>query len=184
MKKKTVLILISSLLFLFVTGCGNKANKDTVATDTNASPTSTPTVTSMPTEPADIAASASKVTTAPDVSASAYKDGTYEVKTDNDSEGYYTKATVIIENGKITLADWCIYDSLRDDMPFDENYYTVFDDEIYQQQSKDDYSGSRDYTSEYIETQDLNQVDAVSGATWTNEHFKTVIKLALLEASK
>lgn len=115
-----------------------------------------------------------------------YKDGIYEVQTEPDYEKYYTKATVTIEGGKVTSVDWCIYDTNLEDKPFDEEYYHVYDDvsALYVQQAKDDWTGSRGYSDVLIECQDINEVDAVSGATWTNKKFKEIVRMALGKATE
>ncbi|MBH1941847.1 FMN-binding protein [Mobilitalea sibirica] len=115
----------------------------------------------------------------------AYKDGTYEYETVADAEGFKTKGTVTIENGKIAKVDWTIFDTYRDDRPFDETYEEVYEgNDLYMQQSRDDWNGSRGYAEKLIETQDLEEVDAVSGATWTNRKFKTVMSYILFEAKE
>lgn len=113
---------------------------------------------------------------------SEYKDGTYEAKTDIDGEGFYTEASVTVENGLIAKVDWTIYDS-GNKRPFDETYEEVYvGNDHYIQQSRDDWKGSRKYSSDLIESQDLEEVDAVSGATWTNGKFKEAVGLALEKA--
>ncbi len=113
-----------------------------------------------------------------------YKDGTYEVTTEPDMEGYYIKAKVIIEKGEITTADWTIYDSIHEDKPFDENYKEIFkDNPIYYDQAIKDWENSRGYSDELIETQDLGEVDAVSGATWACNQFKKAVTDALDQAA-
>lgn len=114
-----------------------------------------------------------------------YKDGTYKVKTGLDDEGYFTEATVTIKNDKITNVEWCIYDSNSNNSPFDENYKTKFvGNSLYTKQCEDDWNGSRNYSSELIKTQDMSKVDAVSGATWTYNKFKSVVTKALKKAKK
>lgn len=113
-----------------------------------------------------------------------YQDGSYEVTTAPDYEGYYVKATVVIEDGIITKADWTIYDSNHNDKPFDESYKSVFEgNDYYMQQCIDDWNGSRGYSEDLIETQSPDEVDAVSGATWTCSKFKEGIIAALGQAT-
>jgi major membrane immunogen (membrane-anchored lipoprotein) len=114
-----------------------------------------------------------------------YRDGTYKAQTEPDYEGYFTKAEVMVKDGKITSVDWSIYDANRNDKPFDENYEEVFaGNDYYTEQSRSDWKGSRTYGPKLIETQDPDGVDAVSGATWTNNKFKEIVKKALEEAGK
>ncbi len=114
---------------------------------------------------------------------SKYKDGTYSVETKPDHEGYFTKAEVHIEKGRITSIDWNIFDTNREDRIFDETYEEVFaGNERYKQQCRDDLKGAKTYSSKLVETQDIDAVDAVTGATWTNLKFKEAAQLALNEA--
>ncbi len=114
-----------------------------------------------------------------------YSDGTYKAQTEPDYEGYFTKAEVIVKDGKITSVDWSIYDANRNDKPFDDKYEEVFaGNDYYIEQSRSDWKGSRTYGPMLIETQDPDEVDAVSGATWTNKKFREIVKKALEEAEK
>jgi len=115
--------------------------------------------------------------------AKTYRDGTYKAQTEPDYEGYYTKAEVTVKDGKTTAVDWTIYDANRNDKPFDEKYEVVFTgNEYFTEQSRSDWKGSRTYGPKLIETQDPDEVDAVSGATWTNGKFREIVKKALEEA--
>lgn len=109
-----------------------------------------------------------------------YKDGTYNVKTNPDGEGYYCKAKVVIKNNKIASVDWHIYDS--ENRIFDEKYEKVFDNQEYKQQCRSDLKGAKTYAAALVKKQDIEKVDAVSGATWTNGLFKTVMRVALEKA--
>ncbi len=114
-----------------------------------------------------------------------YRDGKYKAQTEPDYEGYFTKAEVTVEDGKITSVDWSIFDANRNDKPFDEKYEEVFaGNDYYMEQSRSDWKGSRTYRPKLIETQDPDEVDAVSGATWTNNKFREIVKKALEEAGK
>jgi major membrane immunogen (membrane-anchored lipoprotein) len=113
------------------------------------------------------------------------KDGIYTVETNPDSEGFFEKATVKINGGKITAVDWGIFDSARSNKPFDDKYEEVYaGNAAYIQQSRNDWKGSRGYGPKLIETQDINKVDIVSGATWTHKKFERVVKMALNDAKK
>ena len=110
-----------------------------------------------------------------------YKDGDYKIKTDADTEGFYCKAKVTIKNNKITNVEWNIYDS--NDRVFDEKYEEVYvGNAYYQQQCRDDLKGAKTYGPKLVEVQNVQNVDAVSGATWTNRIFKSAINSALEKA--
>lgn len=165
MKRNLILIAVLMLTAFLIAGCSKTDKGDTASTagDVTTAPTAAPTVTPE---------------------AVSYKDGVYEVKTEPDYEKYYTEATLTVESGKITAFEWTIYDAGRDNIPFDSEYYKVLAEfgDLYEQQGKDDWAGSRGYSDVLIETQDINQVDAVSGATWTNRKFKEILRLALEQA--
>lgn len=208
MKKILTLFILCCVALLMFAGCKKKENTETMnnvtpAVTATSAPMSTPTSvpTAMPTVTPTVAPTAVPTaaptavptaaptvapTSAPTMAAQLYKDGVYEVQTPVDGEKYYVKATVTIKGGKITTADWTIYDAGNGDVPFDGDYYKVFEklnaDAVYVQQAKDDWAGSRGYADDLIKTQDLTKVDAVSGATWANREFKMVIKLALDKA--
>ena len=111
-----------------------------------------------------------------------YKDGDYEVQTEKDHEGYYCIATVSIKDNKITNVEWNIYDSVNG-IIFDEKYEKIYvGNPTYIQQCRDDLKGAETYGPKLIEVQDIEKVDAISKATWTNIHFKNAVKLALEKA--
>lgn len=167
MKKKFLLLLSCLLLLLFISGCIKQTTDDSDSQTEGEASTKMVDANVTPAEEA----------------ATTYKDGTYEVETKPDVELYVTKATVKIEDGKITAVDWTIYDSQK--RPFDETYEKVFaGNSTYMQQSRDDWNGSRDYEEVLIDTQDVDKVDAVSGATWTNKKFKDIVKMALEQAKE
>jgi major membrane immunogen (membrane-anchored lipoprotein) len=124
-----------------------------------------------------------KVTLSTVKETSIYNNGVYNVQSEKDVEGYYCKATVTIKDDKIQEIDWQILD--ENNRVFDETYEEVFEgNEYYQEQCRNDLKGAKTYGPELIEVQDLEKVDAISGATWANQKFKEIIKLALAEAKK
>ncbi|HWT73584.1 MAG TPA: FMN-binding protein [Mobilitalea sp.] len=166
MKKQMVAFVVSSLIASSLAGCEAKTDKDSISTENVITPAATVT----PAAKEDVAA--------------IYKDGTYTTQTDPDYEGFYEKATIEVDNGLITSVDWGIYDSTRNDKPFDENYEEVYTgQDEYVEQCRSDWKGSRSYAADLIATQDVTKVDAVSGATWTNKLFKGVVNKALEDAA-
>ena len=113
----------------------------------------------------------------------AYRDGTYEAQDQPDMEGYYAKAKVIVTDGKIANVEWNIFDKYRNDRMFDETYEEVFaGNALYQEQCRKDLAGAKIYGSKLIETQNLDDVDAISGATWAHKKFVNIMKPALEQA--
>ncbi|MCX7747572.1 MAG: FMN-binding protein [Clostridia bacterium] len=113
-----------------------------------------------------------------------YKDGVYEVQSQPDYEGYYSTAKVTIKDNKIDSVDWKIIDSERK-RDFDEKYEEVFaGNKEYQEQCRNDLKGAKTYSPKLVETQEISEVDAISGATWSNKKFKEVVRIALEKAKK
>jgi len=113
----------------------------------------------------------------------AYRDGTYEAQDKPDVEGYYAKAKIVVADGKITTVEWNIFDKYRNDRIFDETYEEVFaGNTLYQEQCRKDLAGAKIYGSKLVETQNLDNVDAISGATWAHKKFVNIMKPALEQA--
>ena len=56
--------------------------------------------------------------------------------------------------------------------------------ELYIQQCRNDWNGVKTYPPKMIETQDVNKIDAISGATWSYNIFKESVKEALKRTKK
>lgn len=112
-----------------------------------------------------------------------YKDGVYDAQTEPDAEGFLSKAKVSIEDGKISEIEWNIVG--MNNRVFDETYEEVFaGNELYQEQCRNDLKGAKTYGPKLIEVQNLDEVDAMTGATWANKKFKEVMQLVLADATK
>lgn len=112
-----------------------------------------------------------------------YKNGTYEAKTDAGTEGFHSEATLKISNNKISDVQWKIVD--QNGRVFDKTYEEVYPNSaLYQQQCRSDYKGAITYSPKLIQTQDIDKVDAVSGATWSYNKFVEVVSKALDKAEK
>lgn len=158
--RKKVKMLVNLLLIglTFTTGCANNKKAD----DNSKK----------------IVTSANTETTTKETK---YKDGVYEITTEKDYESFYCKAKVTIKNNKITNVEWNIYDGTN--RVFDEKYEEVYAGNAeYQQQCRDDLKGAKTYGPKLVEVQNIQEVDSVSGATWTNGIFKKAISLALKKA--
>lgn len=112
-------------------------------------------------------------------------DGTYEVaEPEADGEGYLTKGTLVVEKGRIVADEVVIWDSARS-RPFDGTYEEVFaGNDEYIAQSRGDWAGLQAYMKDLVATQQLESVDALSGATWTYEKFTSAMGKALEKATK
>lgn len=108
---------------------------------------------------------------------------TYQYVGKNDLEGYHVEGTMAVSGGVIQSMEWKIIDS--NGRVFDETYeeeYTGI--ELYIQQCRDNWSGMQTFVPALLQTQDLGEVDAVSGATWAYNKFKEAAKALLEQASE
>jgi len=95
----------------------------------------------------------------------------------------YVGVTIIkIENGKIIKVTFQIIDTTKNEY-FDQNYSTHFPTQpIYQEQCKADWKGVLYYPVQLLKKQDLNNVDALTGATWSHNLFVSSTAIALKKA--
>lgn len=110
-----------------------------------------------------------------------YSDGIYSGR----SQSHYTKEPYVgnveikVEKGKIVTVNFSIIDTLKKEI-FDEKYEKHFaGNNLYTQQCREDWKGVQTYPSKLLETQDIDKVDAISGATWSYNIFKASVKEAL-----
>lgn len=113
-----------------------------------------------------------------------YKDGKYSgtsqaVYTD---EPYYGNVGITVRKGKISKVEFSVRDSSKHEY-FDgkyEKYYAGNDEYI--QQCRNDWKGVQSYPDSLLKYQDINKVDAISGATWSYNIFKASVQKALVTA--
>lgn len=101
--------------------------------------------------------------------ATKWKDGTYTAKTEQDEHGYYGEIQIMINNGKIMKVDYAEKD--RNDQPKGADY-------PYPQGPESE----RKYEKQLLETQDVEKVELITGATQTWEKFKKTATDALDKA--
>jgi major membrane immunogen (membrane-anchored lipoprotein) len=116
---------------------------------------------------------------------SALHDGLYEGKSGEDDTGAYGTALIRVEGGKIAACDFVTWQ--KDGTSKDENYGKV-NGEI---SNRDFYEKAQlavramgQYAEQYVETQDLKKIDAVSGATIAYDQFLEAAGEALAAARK
>lgn len=117
-----------------------------------------------------------------------YTEGDYTWQGKIDTEGYQTFITYKIENGLMKDLDWYIYDT-RLKRKFDETYKEVFEQSgqpEFVEQSINDWAGAITYApalidnqGESFDAQDIEDLDAISGATWTYRKFKTALMYSI-----
>lgn len=113
-----------------------------------------------------------------------YKDGTYKGRSRAKYiyEPYWGNVKITLKNGQFTDIRFVIRDSNAHEK-FDQNYEKHFiGNPEYIQQSRNDWKGAQTYPKELSEKQDINKVDAISGATWSYNIFKASVKDALKDA--
>jgi len=107
--------------------------------------------------------------------------GTFEAKSQSfyDSENYWGYVKLQVQEGQIVDVKFSIRDSALHE-PFDAKYEAHFvGNELYIQQSRNDWKGVQHYPQELVKKQDIKDVDAVSGATWSYNFFKSCVEKAL-----
>ena len=94
-------------------------------------------------------------------------------------EPYVGMTIIKIENHEIVNVEFQIVDTLANEV-FGPDYDKHFpDNKIYQEQCHNDWKGVLLYSKELLEKQQMDSVDAVSGATWSYNIFKASVEKAL-----
>ena len=115
-----------------------------------------------------------------------YKDGYYSgiSRAKYTNEPYYGHSKITIQNGIITEIDFSVRDSVRHEY-FNNNYEKYFaGNNEYIQQCRNDWKGIQSYPDSLLKYQDPEQVDVISGATWSYNLFKASVQQALSSARK
>ncbi len=113
-----------------------------------------------------------------------YKDGTYEgqSRAAYTDEPYWGIVHFTLKSGKFTDILFMVRDSNLHET-FDAKYEKHFEDiPEYIKQCRNDWNGVQTYPKKLVETQDLNKVDAMSGATWSHNIFRASMEEALKKA--
>lgn len=113
-----------------------------------------------------------------------YPDGIYEGKSRDGYTGepFWGIVKIKVENGAFAtinfkIRDTSIHESV--DSMYGIHHYPTFP--VYQLQCIKDGNGIKTYPRKLLETQDMDKVDAMSGATWSYNIFKASVKAALPE---
>lgn len=110
-----------------------------------------------------------------------YKDGTYEGKSRAKYiyEPFWGSVRFTLKNGLFTDINFGIRDSLLHET-FDGKYEKHFEgNPEYIQQSRNDWKGVQTYPEKLTEKQDINKLDAISGATWSYNIFRASVNEGL-----
>ena len=97
-------------------------------------------------------------------------------------EPFWGSVSFSIKNGEFADINFVIRDSSLHET-FDGKYENHFaGNEEYIQQSRNDWKGVQTYPKKLSENQDINKVDAISGATWSYNIFRASVNEALKNA--
>ena len=111
------------------------------------------------------------------------KDGTYTAESSRDEKLGKSVLTVTIKDKKIIDAKFTGYDLLGNEK--NENYGEIFGKESADYKKAQVAANAiKNYPAQLLETQDLNKVDAISGASISYEQFKETAEKILSEAKK
>ncbi len=113
-----------------------------------------------------------------------YKDGTYYGKSRAAyvDEPYWGSVGFTLKNGTFTEINFVLRDSNLHET-FNEKYEKHFEgNPVYIQQSRNDWKGVQTYPTKLSETQNINKIDAITGATWSYNIFKASVNEALKNA--
>lgn len=114
------------------------------------------------------------------------KDGIYSGKSraSYTSEPYWGIVNFTVKDGSFTEINFTIRDSSLHEI-FNEKYEKHFQgNPVYIQQSRNDWKGVQSYPEKLSEIQNVDKLDAVSGATWSYNIFRATVKEALKGGTK
>jgi len=112
------------------------------------------------------------------------KDGVYPGRFAAKREPYVTDLDLHVKAGKIAAVKWIVTDTSRNTF-YDSLYaHAMAGNKTFAEQCRKDWSGSRAYAKQLVATQDIDKVDAVSGATWSHRMFKGAVNDALIKAGR
>lgn len=111
------------------------------------------------------------------------KDGTYTVESSLDDKLGKSVLTLTIQDGKIIAADFTGYDLFGNVKGEDYGSLTGKDSADYRK-AQIAVKAIKTYPAQLVETQNLNKVDAISGASISYSQFVETATTALTEATK
>ena len=119
-----------------------------------------------------------------EIDLSAAKDGTYKVDSSLDDKLGHSTLTLTVENHKITQAEFIGVDLFGDVK--NENYGSLISgkDSADYKKAQVAVKANSEYAKQLTETQSLEKVDAISGATISYNQFVEAVNKAVDEAKK
>jgi major membrane immunogen (membrane-anchored lipoprotein) len=115
-----------------------------------------------------------------------FKDGTYKGRSraSYTAEPFYGFVEIKVENGWMKQIDFKITDTTKNEI-FDSAYEKHFTgNDEYIQQCRKDWNGVKTYPKNLLKKQDVEKLDAISGATWSYRIFSCSVKEALKNAKR
>ena len=149
------MIVGSTMLVMMLAGCGREATVDHSGHDMSHATTPTGT----------------------------YKDGTYTAKSSPDERGAVGEIILTIGQGKITQADYkgIQKDGKVKDIDYGKTNGKIENQDFYKK-AQQGLKGAMTYGPKLVETQDVDKVDSVSGATLSYKQFSEAGHKALEQA--
>ena len=113
-----------------------------------------------------------------------YHDGIFEGQSRDiyTGEPFWGKIRITIENGSFTKINFMIRDSNLHETIKKKYKKHYKGNPEYIKQVKNDSKGIQTYPKKLLKTQDINKIDATSGATWSYNIFKASAEEALKKA--
>jgi major membrane immunogen (membrane-anchored lipoprotein) len=115
-----------------------------------------------------------------------YNDGIYEGMSRSKyiEEPYVGVSKIYIKNDSIIKVNFKIVDTSKGEL-FDQFYEKHFrGNQEYINQCRNDWKGVEYYPQKLLKQQNIDSIDAVSGATWSYNLFKNSTQIALKKALK
>lgn len=112
-----------------------------------------------------------------------YKDGTYTAQSSQDERGAVGEITLVIEKGKIAKADYkgIMKDGNLKDTDYGKTNGKIENQDFYNK-AQNAVRATSSYPAKLVETQNVDKIDAVSGATVSYNQFAEAVKKALEKA--
>jgi major membrane immunogen (membrane-anchored lipoprotein) len=99
-------------------------------------------------------------------------------------EPFYGSTRITVKDGQITRVEFTVRDSTKHEF-FNGEYEKYFaGNDLYIQQCRNDWKGIRSYPDSLLKYQDIDKVDAISGATWSYNIFRASVLEALEQANE
>lgn len=169
MKKR--IVLFAALMLLSLAACGKKENAESKSAERQGTESTAVASKTAESKTAERKTPESKT-------AAGYKDGTYSGEAEVKEVGGTIKLELVVSGGKITSIDMQNLDREGKEKgedygksePMNQGLYSIAQNSIL---------GTNNYPSRLIESQDPDQIDAVSGATLSRDAFVQAAKAAL-----